>query len=267
MSIDSLRSITAEDLKPLNEWLENQSPEEILRWADERFGQRLCLLSSFQQAGCAMCHMVASLGLQNDIDVIFVDTGVNFPETIETVERISREYELNVVTLHPKRTMEEQTREEGVLYLSSEGQKRCCGLRKKEPLKQIRGRYDAMLSSLRRGSGGKRASIPPLAIDSELNLFRIHPFLNMTDEELDEYIEKHEVIINPLHAQGFPTISCNRCTTPVLEGEPERAGRWRHLQNEAVYCNINPTDRSGSQERESVDLPADVAKKYLHFEI
>ncbi len=237
------RLVTEADIAPLNEALENRTMDEIIRWAHERFGRRLCLLSAFQKAGCVLCHRAAALGLQEHMDVVFVDTGVNFPETLETVERIRSEYGLNIVTLHPARTMEQQCREAGVLYITPEGQKQCCHLRKKEPLLQIKGRYSAMLGSLRRSSGGRRAAIPPLALDTELNLIRVYPMFRMTTEEMNSYIERHNVIYNSLHDQGYPTVSCNRCTTPVLEGEDERAGRWRHLEHADAYCNINSTDR------------------------
>jgi phosphoadenosine phosphosulfate reductase len=258
----------AEDLGPLNERLEGLPPQELIRWAHRRFGKRLGLLSAMQAAGCALCHMVAELGLQADIDVLFVDTGVNFQETLDTVERVRREYGLNVISLHPELTMAEQTAKMGVLYLDPAGQKLCCHLRKKVPLQQIRGRYDALLSSLRRGSGGKRADVPVLAPDAELNLLRIHPMVNMSAEDLDAYVTKHNVIVNPLHAQGYPTVGCNRCTTPVLPGEPERAGRWRHLENAAVYCNINPTDRARSGDNsEFVELGVEVVGRMLDFSI
>jgi phosphoadenosine phosphosulfate reductase len=255
-------------LEELNARLEKLSPMEIVKWAADRFGKRLGILSAMQQAGCALCHMAASQGLAGTADVVFVDTGVNFPETMETVERIRGEYKLNVVSLHPARTMAEQIAEEGVLYVTTEGQKKCCDLRKKKPLRQIVGRYDALLSSLRRGSGGMRSDIPVLALDKELNLIRVHPLLKVGDEELDAYIRENKVIVNPLHEQGYPTVSCNRCTTPVLAGEDDRAGRWRHLENAAKYCNINPTDRKRiSDGSDFVELSIEVAEKMLNFEI
>jgi len=261
--------VTESNLSVVNRQLEQRTPQEIIRWAHEKFGKRLAVLSAMQEAGCTICHMVAQLGLQNDVDVLFVDTGVNFPETLETIERIRREYGLNVISLKPARTMAEQTRDEGVLYLSKEGQKRCCELRKKEPLKQIIGKYDALIGSLRRGEGGKRSSVPVLALDTELNLLRVHPIFNMSREEMEQYIAANNVIVNPLHAQGYPTISCNRCTTPVLPGEPERAGRWRHLENETVYCAINPTDRKREDdgEEEHILMDAETVQRIVDFSI
>lgn len=260
-----LARLTAADLVDLNARLESLPAAELLRWAHSIFGERLAALSAFQKAGCVVCHHLFALGLHRDVDVVFVDTGVNFRETYETLDQIESRYGLSIVRLHPAKTMAEQTRDEGVLYLSVDGQKRCCALRKKEPLRQIVGRYDALIGSLRRADGGKRSDAPVLAIDEELNLLRIHPLLAWDDDSLNRYIQENEVIVNPLHGQGYPTISCDRCTSPVLPGEPERAGRWRHLENAVAYCNINPTDRAKNAARPepAIHLPADLAEKIL----
>lgn len=228
------------DLIDINRTFEERSPQELLQWAKVTFGNRVAALSSMQKSGNTICHMVSNLSLE--MPVLFVDTGVLFPETLETRDRLIAEYGLSVRTLTPEKTMAEQTAELGVLYLTAEGQKECCELRKSAPLDNVAGEYDALISSLRRSDGGARGSCPILAIDTRLNCLRINPLVNFTDEQLAEYITDNEVITNPLHDQGYATIGCNRCTTPVLPTEPKRAGRWRHLGQWAVYCGINPTD-------------------------
>ena len=84
----------------------------------------------------------------------------------------------------------------------------------------------------------------------------------MTDEQMAAYIHDHNVIINPLHAQGFATIGCNRCTTPVMPNEPKRAGRWRHLGPWSVYCGINPADREAGA-KQAIDLPQELIDRIL----
>jgi phosphoadenosine phosphosulfate reductase len=228
------------DLVDLNRTFEDRTPEELVRWAMEIFGDRLACLSAMQKAGNVLCHMLHAM--QVPIDVLFVDTGVLFEETYITRDRIRDEYDLNIVTLQPDKSMAEQTAELGVLYLTVDGQKQCCDLRKTQPLLKVAGKYDALLGSLRRSDGGRRESCPILAVDPRMNCLRINPLVNMGSDEMRDYIERHDVIVNPLHAQGFPTVGCNRCTTPVLPDEPKRAGRWRHLGPWSVYCGINPTD-------------------------
>ena len=175
---------------------------------------------------------------------------------------MASEYHLEILTLHPKLTMEEQTRQYGILYLTPEGQRQCCDMRKTEPLLEVRGQYDCLVGSLRREEGGPRGRCPILSLDPPMNCVRINPLANLSNVEMDRYIAEHNVIVNPLHLQGFSTISCNRCTTPVLPNEPKRAGRWRHLGPWSVYCGINPTDVDGGTST-AVDLPQELIDRLL----
>ncbi len=248
------------DLVDLNQTFEERTPQELIAWAKEIFGDRVASISAMQQAGTAVCHMIHTTGA--DIPVIFVDTGVMFQETLDTRDRIRDEYGLNVISLQPELTMTEQTEKYGVLYLTPEGQQQCCHMRKVEPLADVAGQYDAFIGSLRRSEGGRRESCPILMVDVPTNTLRINPLAVMTNEALADYLKDNDVITNPLHEQGFTTIGCNRCTTPVLPNEPKRAGRWRHLGQWAVYCGINPTDRDPANSP-SIDLPQDLVDRIL----
>jgi phosphoadenosine phosphosulfate reductase len=248
------------DLADLNAGMEGRTPQELLEWATATFGSRAAILSALQRAGCVVCHM-ASLARAN-IDVLFVDTGVLFAETLATRDRLAKQYGINIVTLAPDQSMEAQTEKFGVLYLTPDGQAKCCEMRKSEPLLRMKGRYDALIASLRRGDGEKRSKVPILAIDPRMNCLRINILANFTDQQLADYIEEHKVITNPLHTQGYATIGCNRCTTPVLPDEPKRAGRWRHLGPWAMYCGINPTDLDRGTES-TIDLPQELIDRIL----
>src|SRR5262249_30792098 len=138
-------------------------------------------------------------------DVLFVDTGVLHTETLRTRDELARTHpRLRVVTLSPAKSFAEQTREEGLLYVSREGQERCCDLRKSAPLRAVRGRYDAFVGALRQREGGARSKVEPFGVDSEHNALRIHPFAALSNQALDAYVAAHpDVVINPLHAMGF----------------------------------------------------------------
>jgi phosphoadenosine phosphosulfate reductase len=244
--------ITRKDLTALNDRLETFSAGDILFWAWKTFARRAALLSSMQKAGTTLSHMAnaAELGF----DVLFVDTGVLHQETLTTRDTLAKTHRhLSVISLYPKRSFAEQTHAEGVLYLTKEGQERCCDLRKSEPLHGVRGRYDVLISALRRGEGGKRGEIRVVDLDVEMNALRLHPFANTSNEVLQAYIASEKtVVVNPLHDMGFPTIGCFPCTSPVRDDESERAGRWRHLAG-VEYCGINPTDRATKTEA-SIEL-------------
>lgn len=248
------------DLIDLNRSFEERTPQELLDWSVETFGTRIAALSSMQKAGNAVCHMIHQAKL--DLSVLFVDTGVLFAETLETRDRLVAEYGIQIRTLAPEKTMAEQTAEKGVLYLTPEGQKECCELRKSAPLDHVADDYDALISSLRRSDGGARGACPILSVDTRLNCVRVNPLVNFTDEQLADYIEQNGVITNPLHDQGYATIGCNRCTTPVLPNEPKRAGRWRHLGPWSVYCGINPTDLD-PERSPAVELPQELVDRIL----
>lgn len=253
--------LTQAKLLDLNKTFDDRSPEDLLRWTVEIFGSRSAAISAMQKAGSVVCHMIHRLKLK--LPVLFVDTGVMFQETLDTRDRLMREYGLDIRTLSPRLTMSEQTEQLGVLYLTVEGQKQCCHMRKVEPLLAEKGNYDALIGSLRRAEGGKRGECPIVAIDPEMNAVRVNPLANFTDEQMDAYIAEHQVVVNPLHAQGFTTIGCNRCTTPVLPNEPPRAGRWRHLGPWSVYCGINPTDMADDTSAPAVELPQDLIDRIL----
>jgi phosphoadenosine phosphosulfate reductase len=235
------------DLDTVNSKLEGSTPLEILQWAHRTFGERAAILSSMQRAGTILCHMADRGGMS--FDVVFVDTGVLHQETLQTRDELARTHpKLRMVTLSPERSFADQTRDEGLLYLTREGQERCCDLRKNAPLRAIRGRYDALVSALRRGEGGARAKLRVVELDQDMGVLRVHPFVSFANDDLDAYAKAHsDVVMNPLHSMGFPTIGCFTCTTPVRPDEPERAGRWRHLAG-VEYCGINPTDRGGQGE-------------------
>lgn len=248
------------DLADLNQTFEERTPVELLQWAKEIFGDRVAAISAMQEAGNVVCHHIHTAAV--DIPILFVDTGVMFQETLDTRDRLSEAYGLDIKTLKPDMTMQEQTDEHGVLYLTQEGQLQCCHMRKVEPLQKVSGDYDAFVGSLRRSEGGRRAECPILMVDIPTNTLRINPLAMMDDDQLHDYIKENEVIVNPLHAQGFTTIGCNRCTTPVLPSEPKRAGRWRHLGPWAVYCGINPTDRDPANSP-AIDLPQTLVDRIL----
>ena len=243
--------ITEQDLEPLNRRFDGAAPIEILRYVHVTFGDRAAILSSMQRAGAALCSLAERANLA--LDVLFVDTGVLHSETLATRDELARTHRrLRVITLHPDRTFAAQTSAEGVLYLSREGQERCCELRKSAPLLRTRGRYDALIGALRRDEGGARSRVRTFSLDPLMNALRVHPLAATTAAELDALIAASPGFVeNPLHRMGFPTIGCFPCTTPVRPDEPARAGRWRHLAG-TEYCGINPVDLA--RDAASIDL-------------
>lgn len=238
------------DLKLVNAELENLSPREIIRWAYETFGSKLGMLSSMQKTASALTHMIYAEGLLN-VEILFIDTQYHFPETLELRDRMIERYGVNIRSATPEMSPEEQFRKYGrELYLSEDGYRICCRLRKEEPyLNAVRG-FRAMLSGLMRTEGGARKNIPIVSEDPRIQAYKVHPLANWTREDLEAYLSENDVLVHPLHKQGYPSIGCRTCTTPVGPGEDERAGRWRHIREAMpeggetkLYCGINFSDR------------------------
>ncbi len=249
--------ISKSHLDELNARFRNEAPLALLAFIHTTFGRRAAILSSMQRAGAALCFLANKAAL--DFDVLFVDTGILHQETLQTRDIVESTHpHLRVRTLTPQKTFAEQTAEEGLLYLSKEGQERCCELRKSAPLQSVKGQYDVLIGALRKGEGGARSHVLPFDIDIEMNALRVHPFASLTEAELAAMIASEPaIVINPLHLMGFPTIGCFPCTTPVRPDETERAGRWRHLAG-VEYCGINPVDRGKSGQ---IELNDDVCAK------
>ncbi len=238
------------DMTATNKELQGLTAIERIRWAVETFGKDAVLLSSMQNSASVLMHYFYRMKLENEI--LFVDTGYHFRETLQLRDEFMRRYKLNIVTLYPELTTEQQEKKfGGKLYLSVDGQKECCRLRKSVPfisyMKQ-HGRRLAMVG-LRRSEGGRRAKLAPLIQDPRIEGYTLHPILDWTDEQIQTYLQENDVPVHPLHKQNYPSIGCECCTTPVKSGEDPRAGRWRHLRNAEeegpMYCNINCSDGSG----------------------
>ncbi len=233
-----------------NQRLESMSAQERIAWGVERFGMGAVLLSSMQKTSSVLMHMFSVMGLDNEI--LFVDTGYHFHETLAVRDDFIQRHKLNIVTLYPKNTPERQEQLYGVkLYQFSDGQKQCCDMRKEQPFVDAmknRG-HRLVMNGLRRSEGGKRGQIAFLGADPRFGGYKLNPILDWDDAKLEAYLTEYNVLVHPLHAQSYPSIGCACCTTPVEPGEDPRAGRWRHLRTKdgdgPRYCGINFSDGSG----------------------
>jgi phosphoadenosine phosphosulfate reductase len=226
------------------------SAEDRIRWAVDAFGPHAVLLSSMQKTASVLMHLFHRLGLENE--VLFVDTGYHFRETLQLRDEFMRRYRLNLVTVYPDLTPERQEKTfERKLYLFVDGQKECCRLRKTVPYldHMKRSGHRLTMAGLRRSEGGRRGRVDPLILDPRIQGYTLHPIFDWTDDRIEDYLRAHAVPEHPLHLRNYPSIGCECCTTPVAPGEDPRAGRWRHLREPGddgpKYCNINFSDGSG----------------------
>jgi phosphoadenosine phosphosulfate reductase len=237
------------NLEAANAELAEASATERLQWGERHFGPQMVLLGSMQKTSCVLTHILASVNAERE--VVFVDTGFHFRETLQLRDRLIRRYKVDVMTLYPKETPEQQEQRFGrKLHLFDDGQPECCRLRKEEPfLDYVRETGKKLIvNGVRRGEGGRRKQLKFVMPDPRIDGYVLHPLLDWTDDALTEFIKTNEVPVHSLHDQNYPSIGCQCCTTPVAPGEDPRAGRWRHLRKEGeqpAYCGINFTDGGG----------------------
>jgi len=200
---------TAEDLRRLAEQagrdLEEASALDVLRWAADTFGRRFCVTSSMEDA--VVAHL-ASRALPG-VDVVFLDTGYHFPETIGTRDAVAAVMDVNVITLTPKQTVAEQDAQYGA-RLHERDPDRCCALRKVAPLEEgLRG-YDAWATGLRRDESPTRAGTPVVGWDAKRQKVKIAPIARWSQEDVETYVAQHGVLTNPLLMDGFASVGTPR---------------------------------------------------------
>jgi phosphoadenosine phosphosulfate reductase len=217
------QTFSHEDLVEASRLLDGKRPQEVLRWAVETFHPRLTMATAFGAEGCCLIHMLAEI--EPSVRVFNLDTGYQFPETLELRERIKERYGIEVELIRPDLTVAEYEAEHGgPLYTIRPDQ--CCHDRKLLPLRRALRGYDAWVSAIRRDQTTDRAAADLVQWDGKFGLVKVNPLLTWTRRDVWSFVVKYEVPYNPLHDRGYPSIGCWPCTRPVTAGEDERAGRW-----------------------------------------
>ena len=201
--------------------LQDADALEILKWADNALDGRLVVATSMQDA------VVVDLAtkVRSDVDVVFLDTGYHFAETIGMRDAVRATYPARVLTITPAQTVAEQDATHGPELFASNPDL-CCYLRKVQPLNAMLGLYDGWVTGLRRVESPTRADAQPIEWDERRQVVKVNPIVGWTDADVDAYIEEHNILVNPLVADGYPSIGCAPCTRRVADGDDARSGRW-----------------------------------------
>jgi phosphoadenosine phosphosulfate reductase len=192
-----------------------------LRWARETFRDRLVVASSMGDEVLLHLASVSAPG----VEVLFLDTGYHFAETIGTRDAVAATYDVRVRTVLPFITVEQQAAEHGA-DLWSRDPDACCTIRKVEPLERGLAPYGAWVTGMRREDAPTRADIDVVGWDFKRDKVKLNPLAEWTQADIDAYAQKHGVLMNPLRQLGYASIGCEPCTRPVAPGEDPRAGRW-----------------------------------------
>lgn len=216
------------------EWgptLENATAGEVLEWGAEHLRTPLAVTLSMQDT--VLAELAARYA--PNADLVFLDTGYHFPETLEVAEQVARRYRNRLLSVVPKLTRAEQDSEEGVdLYKADPS--RCCALRKVEPLTAAKRPYEGWVTGLKRVDAPTRAHTPVLEID-KTGRIKLNPLAAWTDDDVERFIEENDLIVHPLTKRGYPSIGCATCTARVAKGANPRSGRW--AGTEKIECGLH----------------------------
>lgn len=212
-----------QDLASESAKLETATPQEVLQWAVDRYAPRFTMATAFGPEGMCLIHMFAEIAPH--VPIFNLETGYQFPETLELREKVKERYGIEVEFRYPETTVEEYEAEHGGPLYKTEPN-RCCMDRKLRVLHAAaRGMY-AWSSAIRRDQSPDRAQAPIVGWDKKFQLVKVSPLANWTKKDVWSFITKNDIPYNPLHDKGYPSIGCWPCTRSVLDGEDERAGRW-----------------------------------------
>jgi phosphoadenosine phosphosulfate reductase len=212
--------------------LDGASAVEILGWADEEFGSSWAVASSMADA------VVPSLAakVRPGVDILFLDTGYHFAETIGTRDAVAATLPVTVRNIMPRQTVEQQDASFGArLYERNPDQ--CCALRKVMPLRAALKDYTAWASGLRRDELATRADVKVVEWDEQRSMVKLNPIAAWTQDDVDRYIADNGILVNPLLFDGYGSIGCWPCTRRLKPGEDPRAGRWSGTNK--VECGLH----------------------------
>ena len=204
--------------------LVDASAEELLRWTDEHFGGQYVVASNMQDA--VLVEMAAKV--RPGVDVLFLDTGYHFAETIGTRDAVEAVYDVRVVNVQPELSVSEQDEKYGKDLFARDAAA-CCRMRKVEPLSKALAGYSAWVTGIRRVEAPTRANAPLISFDEAFGLVKINPLAAWSDDEMQDYINANGILVNPLVDEGYPSIGCRPCTAKPEPGSDPRSGRWQGL--------------------------------------
>ena len=229
---------------------ESWDAARILGWAIETFHPRLVLSASFgAPEGMVLLDMMQRL--EPGVRVFTLDTGRLPQATHDLIDRVRDRYGIPVEVVFPDSVEVALMVGEGgqnLFYESVEKRQLCCRIRKVEPMRRYfaTAGLDAWVAGLRRGQGVTRTEAAKVEVDeAHGGLVKINPLVDWSLEQVWDYVRDHNVPVNRLHKQGYPSVGCDPCSRAIQPGEDIRAGRWWWENPETKECGIHVEEESG----------------------
>ena len=236
LNVTSLRDLPSAErdrvLAAVSDALEGRSAEQIAAWVACAFGADVIVAASMQDL--ILPHLLSQV--IPDVEVLFLQTGYHFNETMQTLQVARRDLAITVIEVLPAQSVAEQDAQYGE-KLHDRDPSLCCFLRKVDPLARSLDGRAAWVTGVRRIEAPTRANTPIVSWDDTHDLVKINPLVAWSDEDVEVYQVAHDLARNPLVAQGYPSIGCAPCTRKVAPGEDPRSGRWSG--NDKTECGIH----------------------------
>lgn len=223
-----------------NQQFSGKAPEEVLTFFLQAFRGRIALSSSLSIEDQMLTDLIAKKDPTTRIFTL--DTGRLFPETYSLIERTRMKYPITLEVFFPEASeVEKMVKEEGInlFYAGIEQRKRCCHVRKMQPLKRAFQGLEVWICGLRKEQSVTRHDMQMVEWDAQNQLIKLNPLIEFTEEQVWDYIKANQVPYNKLHDKGFPSIGCQPCTRAVQPGEDIRAGRWWWENPEHKECGLH----------------------------
>lgn len=232
--------MTRPEVSAAAQTLEASPPELILAWAASQL-PRVSFATGFGAEGCVLIDLIARHSLP--IDLFTLDTGLLFPETYALWRRLEQRYGVTIRAVRPALSLDGQAAGHGP-RLWERDPDACCAIRKVAPLAGALRGYDAWITAIRRDQTPTRATAKPVEWDDRNGLVKVNPLVGWTSDAVWAYVKANDVPYNGLYDNGYGSIGCAPCTTPVARGEDPRAGRWRTREkNECgLHVRLRPVN-------------------------
>jgi phosphoadenosine phosphosulfate reductase len=235
MTQGATEEMTAE-LRAASAALEGRTPQEVLRWAADRYQPGLALACSFGgPSGMVLLDMM--MQVDRSIEVFYLDTDFLFPETYRLRDLAAAKYNFEPAGYMSLLTPAEQSAKYGDALWASDPDA-CCAIRKVEPNRRALAGKRAWLSGIRRDQTKHRSDIPLVEWDAKFGLVKVNALAAWTESQVWTYILDHGVPYNELHDRGYPSIGCTYCTKPVQAGADPRSGRWQGFEKSECGLHV-----------------------------
>ncbi|QKF83469.1 phosphoadenylyl-sulfate reductase [Halarcobacter ebronensis] len=228
------------EIKRLNERFAKAEATEVLEYFLKEYGKEAALSSSLGAEDQVLTDMIFKINKESNIFTL--DTGRLHPETYDVMDATNLKYGVKLNVFFPDKTkVEELYQTQGINghFESIENRKRCCNIRKIEPLKRALKPLKVWITGLRASQSITRVDMPVVEWDENFQVIKVNPLINWSEEDVWDYIKKNSVPYNKLHDKGFPSIGCAPCTRAIKEGEDIRAGRWWWENPEHKECGLH----------------------------